>query len=294
MPKQILTLLILSLLALEVSGQDFTVYNQYSTNPYLYNPAAICQDDGPFTYLISSNKWIGFEDAPRYIGVGGYMPVYGNSSLGFKLNNYKGGSFNESEFVLSYGYKFQAFQGHWVSFGLSAKGLQRNLDLLNIHTYQLDDPTLESSYYHLFYFSFAFGVQYAWKDLKFHMAMPRILDENSDFRSSLVSSLEYDFQLAPRTFTLTPGILVNHLCKGVSWMDLNLRGTLRDQVYAQCTYRTNQVMVFSAGFWLKGIGLGYAYETSVGSETRFSSGCHEVQLSYHIKKARKEKKTILF
>lgn len=294
MPRKILPLLILALFTLKLGAQDFTVYNQYSSNPYLYNPAAICQDYGPFAYLISSNKWMGFQDAPRYIGVGAYMPVRGNSSLGIKLNNYRGGSFNESEFALSYGYRVQPFEGHWLAFGLSLKGLQRNLDLLNINIYQMDDPTLENSYYKQFYFSFAFGLQYTWKDLQFHLVMPRILDENSEIRTAFISSLAYDFQLSPGNFSLAPGILYKQFGKGISWVDLNLRATVKDQVYAQFTYRTNQMMVFSAGCKIKGVGLGYAYETGVGPETRFSSGCHEVQLSYYVDKARKGKKTILF
>jgi type IX secretion system PorP/SprF family membrane protein len=294
MPRKILPLLILTLLITKAGAQDFTSYNQYTSNPYLINPAACSQPEGPFTYLISANKWMGYENAPRYIGVGGYMPVYGNSSLGIKLNNYKGGGFNESEFALSYGYRFEAFKDHWLSFGLSAKGLQRNLDLMNLRVYQMDDPTLESSYYHLFYFSFAVGVQYQWKNLQFHMAMPRILDESSDLHSSFISYLEYGFELSPGTFTLTPGVLVNHLSKGITWTDLNLRATVMNQVYTQFTYRTNQMMVFSMGCMWKGIGLGYAYETGLGSETRFSSGCHEIQLSFRVDNARKGKKTILF
>ena len=89
-------------------------------------------------------------------------------------------------------------------------------------------------------------------------------------------------------------MLYNHLGKGIRWADLNLRATVKNQVYTQFTYRTNQMMVFSLGCLWKGIGLGYAYETGLGSETRFSSGCHEIQLSFMVDHARKEKKTILF
>ena len=294
MIKPFLPLLILIAIANQAWCQDFTAYNHYANNHYIFNPAAVTQNYDLFSYVITNTKQNSFENTPKYIGIGGFARLTDESSIGVKFNNYQGGSYNESEFTMSYGYKFQIVEDHMVALGLSAKGLQRNLNLLDVNVFQTDDPTLESGYYRLSSISFAFGMQYSFKNFQFHLALPRIIDVNSVLQGSVISYIEYSYQAVPGKLSLSPGLLINHLSKGVTWMDVQLRADILEKVSVQAIYRSNQNMVFLTSYNWDGIGLGYAYEMSVGPVTNYSDGCHEIQFTYAMSRKKYKKETITF
>src|SRR5687768_13730369 len=85
-------------------AQNFTVYNSYYINPYLYNPAEAATE---FAYVFVNHRqqWMNIEGAPALTTVNfNTMLDNSHSAIGVKLSTFKRGLLNTSDASFTYAY----------------------------------------------------------------------------------------------------------------------------------------------------------------------------------------------
>ena len=105
MQKIILLSLILICTA-TVNAQQVQEGSLFRENQFISNPAMTGLSNWWEVNASYRQQWVGFNDAPRTLGVNGQFPVVGNNmSFGGMIGLDKVGPFQESKFALSYAYK---------------------------------------------------------------------------------------------------------------------------------------------------------------------------------------------
>src|SRR5688500_17851825 len=108
-------------------AQNYTVYNSYYINPYLYNPAEAATD---YTYIFVNHRqqWMNIEGAPLLTTVNfNTMLDNSHSALGVKLSSFKRGLLNTSDVNLTYAYGIGLSEKSRLYFALSAGAITNNI-----------------------------------------------------------------------------------------------------------------------------------------------------------------------
>lgn len=158
----IIKLIILLTYAGDLQSQQLPLFNQYTMNNYLINPA-IAGHDGLTTYTLTARKqWIGFKDAPSTYAFNIHGRIMRNSfisrsphirrrwksasrpkKVGLGANVYTdfNGGFNRTGLQLTYAYHIPLYNSQ-LSLGLSITGFQFSLNESKIVLHDEDDEQL--------------------------------------------------------------------------------------------------------------------------------------------------------
>src|SRR5688500_11692574 len=127
---------ILTLGCVQLSAQNYPVYNSFYINPYLYNPAEAATD---FTYVYLTHRlqWTGIDGAPVLSSLS-FTTLLNetHAGLGGKISSYKRGVLTTNDITLSYAYGIPVSKANWLFFGLSGGVISNTIDLASV-----SDPT---------------------------------------------------------------------------------------------------------------------------------------------------------
>ncbi len=269
---------IFSIFPLYLSGQVFESFNNYTTNRFLFNPAATA-DYGIYVYTGLRYKWFGMDHAPQIQEAGFYHLLSTRQGLGAKVTNMSNGLLRQTGVSASYSFKTETTRDRYLFLGLWVRGVQRNMNIVDAYVFQNGDPTLVGDYYKKVYLTFGTGFSYKAKHYRFDFSMPALLDDNAKFQKNLLAMAEYVFVLRPNTAVLMPSVLYMHSDPHGNVADINLNGLFYDRASVQVSYRTNQSMFVTVGYHSIFCIL-LSYEFSIGNITTFNHGTYEVMLTY--------------
>jgi len=270
--------LILMIIPVYLAGQTFESFNNYTHNRFLFNPAATA-DNGIFVYTDLRYKWLGMDNAPRIQEAGFYNLLGTRQGLGGKIVNVRSGLLRQTAISASYSFKTETTKNRYLFFGLWVKGVQRDLDIIDVQVFQSGDPTLEGDYYKKIWLTFGTGVSYKAKYYRFDLAMPSFLDEKASFQPNFLAMAEYIFVLRPNSAVLKPSVLYMRNDPHGNIVDINLNSLLFNMASVQVSYRTNQSMFFTVGYH-SSFSILLCYEFSLGNVANFSHGTYELMLTY--------------
>jgi type IX secretion system PorP/SprF family membrane protein len=308
--KRFIKLLSILLLVLAVKagmGQHLSIYNLYTQNRFLYNPAHA--GDFGQAFLNFRNEWSGIEQSPETYTFGIHSPIgkEKKSGLGMLLARSTYGTFEDIRGSLNYSYTVAFNEFHHLSFGLSAgivdDGL--NKDALRAPEEDLAELyTVASDYYDgILRFDAGFGMNYTWKDkLRLGISLPRLiantdypldrLDGTREFNQHFIGMISYKLSVADEKLDIEPSVLYRTNAYGTNQFDLNLFVQWNQTLWIAATYRDNPGtdFVFAAGVNISNIGIGYAYQKEVsGAAHVFPNATHEIQISYFIGRDKEKK-----
>jgi type IX secretion system PorP/SprF family membrane protein len=87
---------------------------------------------------------------------------------------------------------------------------------------------------------------------------------------------------------LEPSVLLRYVDPVPSQADLTATLRYRDMVWVGATYRTQDAVCLTVGYWLKRtFQFGYSYDMTTSDLQRYSSGTHEVMLAVTFGKQRR-------
>ena len=162
-----------------VKAQYDPLYNQYSFDQLLINPAYAGINDIFTVNLLYRQQWVNFEGAPRTVFLSSHTSIGRSSGAGMSLINEKFGVNNNVEAYGYYSYKIN-FGRSVLSMGLSGGIMSYNYDysLLNLE-YQ-DDPLFTPTDEKISQPNFGAGVWYQHEKYYVGLSMPRILEVDVD------------------------------------------------------------------------------------------------------------------
>jgi type IX secretion system PorP/SprF family membrane protein len=291
----------LALSAFAVAQQQ-TLYTNYLLNQYLYNPAYAGVDDGTKFNMGYRNQWAGFDGAPKTFMVSGYgkLKKKPNMALGGIITTERIGLLQRTAFYATYSYHLKINKKAAINFGLGVGGIQHKVRVYDARPYDQDDAFLSSDVLRGLAFDANAGFYFYTKNffLGFsdqQMPNAKILWDNSKGRNTnhFYAYTGYNFNLNP-LWVIQPTILLRSNSPAPYAMEYNARVIYDEMIWAGLSYRHKSSMCFMVGCKIqKQLSFGYSYDLTTSAIQKYSTGSHEIILSYLVPYKKKKSKSDL-
>ena len=298
----------LVLFSLEVSAQYDVPFSHYwDMEPY-YNPAAVGKEAKLNVTAAYALNFVGFENNPRSMYVGGDMPFMMMNSyhgVGLSLLNDQIGLFTHQRLAAQYAYKHKLFGG-MLSIGIQAGLIMENFDGSELDIEDTSDPVFSTSELDGQSIDLSAGLYYLHGPWYVgisaqHLTAPLVsLGETSELQIDRTYYLTggYNIKLRNPFLTIHPSLLVR--TDGVAYRgDVTARLEYTNDekhMYLGVGYSpTNSVTAYVGGRF-HGINVGYSYEFYT-SGLSFGNGSHELFIGYQtdinlVKKGKNKHKSV--
>ncbi|QZT35880.1 type IX secretion system membrane protein PorP/SprF [Halosquirtibacter xylanolyticus] len=292
-----LCFLVLNIITIFVArAQQDPQYSQYMFNMLTINPAAAGEDRFIDAYMLNRIQWSGFDGAPRSTdaGISAQLPLLGKmDGVGLNFSSDKIGYYQNVTVKLDYSYGMVVGSGD-LRLGLSLGILNKQFKPQWKDPNFGDDPAIPTVDIASVAFDLGGGVYYKHKYYYLaasisHINQAKFPTEGND----LFVNRHYYFSAGGnlssqwKDVILHPSILYKY--DGVVWqLDMTAMATYKHRYWGGITYRLDDAIVVLGGIELRnGLRIGYSYDISTSSLSSYSSGSHEVYLSYRITMASK-------
>jgi len=291
--KRSFTLLFgLCLIGSYLHAQQLPQYSQYILNKYVINPASAGENDFFVGQTNYRAQWTGIKDAPNtYIlsangrlknqnmGVGGYL--FSDVTGPIKRN---GANF-------SYAYHLKLTDDLKLSFAINAGILQYTVDGSEITFVDESDRIRSALPESSIYPDAGFSLYLYADNYFFGASSPQLLQNQLSFQHSLDDpkgrlinhyfiTAGYTFNI-DQNFSIEPSSLLKYVKPLPLQYEFSLRGIYRDMAWLGLSYRKDDAIVLMAGYTLQdNLTFGYAYDFIQSGLQKYSSGSHEIMLSF--------------
>jgi len=286
-------------------AQDMVVYNQYLTNPFLYNPAWAGSTDFDELRCSYREQWTGISEAPS-TGTLSFQKKFNNVGLGTYLYSDKNGRTGYQGLQIAYSYhiQFSKFSSikkqNMLAFGFA----------LGMHHYKVDvssllaenaDPALLSENNSTYMPAVNVGLLYRNGNYNLGFSAIQLLSKSvkiGDFTARSVKPgtmylyNSYDIKLTSLV-EITPSLLIKYNENKEKQMDIGLRtiykGPFSTDVWLSVNYRRmmdsgaglSNAIVPSLGVVFNKYYFGYTYELGLTEISHFNNGTHEITFGYN-------------
>ncbi len=283
----IVSIAIVLLTISKVKSQNLTNYNLYAVNPVLYNPAYAIDDSKTRVFVNTHLQWVGFDGAPRANTFGIYSSAVKNMGFGLSVFNNKQGITNFTNLNLTYAYRANFGESHFLTFGVSAGFMMDRLTTGDITNADMSDVTIVNNSFKQNAFSARGGLIYFNKGFEASLAMPQLVNAGKS-SGYVVSMFSYNFKLDD-SWNLKPIIMYRDVKTSPVQFDGSVMASWKKTIWAQFGYRSNDSYLMCFGVNWKDFELGYAYQMEAGDIASVGT-THEIQLTYRFGKGPNEVK----
>lgn len=277
-------------------AQQLPQLSQYNSLDYLYDPAVA--GSRPWFEVRSAhrNQWVGIQDAPRTFVLAATSPVGTNMGVGGYLFTDNAGPSRRTGMQLSYAYHLKLTEDIKLGMGLSFGMLQFLIDGSKIQFHDPDEPLMDDQLRGSLMPDATFGIYLYHPKWWFGATAPQLLrnritfyDDRDPTRSLLAAHYYamggYRFTIN-EDFKLEPSFLVKYVSPVPPKVDLTATVRYKDIVWLGATYRTEDALSFTVGYWMKKtLQFGYSYDLTTTGLKNYTSGTHEVMLGLTFGKA---------
>ncbi|ETN94079.1 type IX secretion system membrane protein, PorP/SprF family [Zhouia amylolytica] len=284
----------------QTNAQELTLppYTQYlADNPFILSPTFAGIGDHIRTRLNGVTQWVGVKDAPDTQSLAIDMRVGNRSGLGAILFNDRNGYTHTRGARVSFAHHltFDAFDNHYMSFGLSYNYNQFRIDT---ESFDPNDPSVNDRRTNNH--NFDVGFLYRLQDFYFSLNASNLLNKDLDlFAINEPNSLRnyyiytgYKWR-ATRTsnFEIEPSVFFQlYESDQRSNTDMNVRFRqydLENSYWAAISYRFLNDQFFDplnitpmVGFNIKNFFFAYGYQVTLNELIGYNSGTHMITIGF--------------
>jgi len=263
------------------------------------NPAFAGSNNALSATVQYRNQWVGISDAPKNQMLSLHVPVNnGKVGLGLLIENNSIGIFRETNIIGNYAYRMELGNGK-LALGLGFGAILHNIAWNELNPSDPNDIQLMNNPESAILPAFSLGSYYYGKKYFIGLSLPLFLSHELDQSSgkyrisnkfseyNIFLSGGYEFDIS-RNVSLLPSVLINYYQKNGIRMDYNALINLKDKIWMGVGYRNKNMLVLILQCQLTyQIRLGYSYEYQSGTLQKYTSGSHEIVLSYTFRYSRK-------
>lgn len=309
--KKIL-LLIVCCLALNTSSilaQQDARFSQYMFSNLAFNPAYAGSGEGLSVAAIYRKQWVNIDGAPQTANLSGHTKAVEDGKVGLGLNL----QFDEigltkvySGFAsYSYCLKSNGRDVPMLHLGVSAGATYMQKNLSQAQGNGLIDPTIDPIFssgddVSKVLPNFGLGLYYFLPN-KYYVGLsaPRLLTNNFRDEDPAIAKIAHEFRhyyvTAGMVFgdeiKLRPSVLFKMVPGNAPiQFDVSLMALFKDTIWLGASFRADQgtspeSLDFIAALELQnGMKIGYAYDLTLSDLSDYTSGSHEIMLSYDVKR----------
>jgi type IX secretion system PorP/SprF family membrane protein len=287
--KNIQYLILLCLFPFLGITQQLPQFSQYMYNTVAINPAYAGSRERLNITLLNRNQWVGLDGAPVTQTMSMHSAIPGtNLGVGLSLINDKLGYENSTYLYTDVSYTINTSKDFRLSFGIKF-GLSRyglNADLLS------DPDAIGDQYldkiFNNWQTNIGIGVYYRSDDWYIGLSAPRFFnyENNTDIEYLAIDRVSsyfiggYMYKFNPQ-LKFKPTFLVKYTNGAPVSVDLTANFLINEKLWLGAAYRVTEslgaLMSIQANDYLK---FGYSYEFNTSALTPYTSGSHEIFISY--------------
>ena len=290
-------------------AQQDTRFSQYMFNNLAFNPAYAGSGDGLSLAALYRKQWVNIEGAPQTANLSGHGKLIEDGKVGLGLNL----QFDEIGLTqvysgfgsYSYCLKSRGRDAPMLNLGISAGVTYMQKNLSQAQGNGSIDPTIDPIFSSGDDFSkvlpnFGLGLYYFLPN-KYYVGLsaPRLLTNNFRDEDPAISKIAHEF----RHYYITAGMVFGDEIKlrpsvlfkmvpgnAPIQFDLSLMALFKDTIWLGASFRADQgtnpeSLDFIAALELQnGMKIGYAYDLTLSDLSDYTSGSHEIMLSFDVKR----------
>lgn len=287
--KNIVKVVLLSLLSVPAFAQQMPFTSQYMFNDYILNPAV----GGSLDYMPIStsirSQWSGLDGAPKTQTLSAHTKLGNRIGVGGFLFNDVTGPVSEKGVQLSYSYHLPMPNETKLSFGLGAMLFLHSLDVNKLKFEEGSDQATLNIEDNTFSPDANFGVLLYNEKYKIGISIPQLF-QNKVYENDQQENLnnlvrhyflhgEYIFNINDN-FDLIPSSLIKYVTGAPVQFDINTRALYKKKYWLGFSYRDRESIVALIGLEYNVFRLGYSYDFTLTDISKYSSGTHEIYLAY--------------
>lgn len=303
MNKILYIILIIAGFSVTNFAQQEAQFTQFMYNQQILNPAYVGSRGAPSISVLYRDQWIGFEGSPTVGLISFSMPILGDR-IGFGLSafNQKVGISNTWYTTMAYSYKLQINDGIDLRLGVQASMKYIGLDFTNENARVLNPGDLsvaEARATNQYKGNVGLGAYLTFLDkLYVGLSIPYVYSNNISFNEETVQPAveqAHYYGMVGGMFSLTdkiefkPGLLAKYTENAPFDLDVHASLVFDRLLSAGLTYRLGgmgggesvDLLVFYQ--ISTQLGLGVAYDFSLGDLSDFNSGTFEAMLRLDLK-----------
>lgn len=278
----------------KTSAQQTPHHTHYVFNTQLYNPAYVATKDFVNLTLSSRLQWNGIEDAPETHALSAFKNFEkSNLGLGGSFMLDRIGPVAEKKFNIDAAYTITPNDKSKLAFGIKLSGETLDLNVGEFSPADSGDPLLTPADTK---FKPNIGAGAYWYGRKWYLGTSVLNLLHNKYFDNSNKSIErphyyfiggYIFEIN-REFKIKPAVITKVVSGSPVSINISASMLFNDSFSAGLSYNNGNSISALLSTDLAGIfTIGYAFDYALNSTSKFSSGSHEVVLSYRFTESRK-------
>lgn len=258
-----------------------------------YNPSFTGEGETFRASILARKQWLGMEGSPLFqtISIDGKTKRIGG--LGLHVVNDKVGFENQITATVNYAVGVSLGSRSRLSLGFAGGIINRSIDMSEL-VYQnqnQSDPSMGDFDDTYMIPTINVGLHLCIHNLTIGASATHVTKSSlviNEMPRHLYGYLQYCFN--PKgVVSVVPSALLKY-GSDIIQIEGNTNVYINDLFWIGGSYRSKEAIVALAGIILKHrIYIGYSYDYNIGDKSRYSSGCHEVFLSWRMRKDPRQK-----
>ncbi|MDX2360675.1 MAG: type IX secretion system membrane protein PorP/SprF [Crocinitomicaceae bacterium] len=282
------------LIASSSFGQQRAAYSNFMLNDYYYNPAIAGSKNVHIANASFRKQWVGFDGSPTLIMANFYGSVRNRGKVGYGVSivSEQTGITQNTGIYLNYAHHFKLGEKLKLGLGIKPGWMQYRVKLYDAQVADKGDEVLTGNVYSASAFDLSAGFNLYTENFFFMASAHHMLgdaikfttyNENLEFHYNAI--LGYSFQFKKKNFELQPSVMVKYTKPVPLQVTGMLKATFNKKYWVGLLYRSDDAIGISAGIMLKErFGLAYGYDYTISKLRNYTSGSHEVMLTFVITK----------
>ncbi len=293
--KNILLVVIATMMAISASSQHSTLMSQYMFNGLVINPAYAGAKNNLAVNINYRNQWTGFDGAPTTQIASVHAPINKKPiALGGSISREEVGVSTDIALRGMVSYKMKMTDGH-LRFGVGAGLANANSRWSEVLVEEGNDPLFQSDVTGLLRPLFSAGAYYETKKWYIGYSMPSIMryeypgqeEVRSIFSMARIEHIitaGYAY-VQSRSLVIKPSFLLRTNPATGLQADINCNLIFSNKLWTGASYRHNEAIIAMMEYQVNHqFRLGYAYDYNLGPIGSYSAGSHELMLLWVFRK----------
>ncbi len=292
-------ILVISIFLLNKIGvaQQLPLTTNYLLNNYAYNPAVAGSKPYAVINLNYRNQWVGFQDAPKNYGASIHS-AFGKgkkTAVGALISSDNTGLLSRTSGYLTFAYHVKLNKTYKLGLGVSFGMVQYRIKLYDAKVADSGDDLLTGNLLSNNVFDSNGGLYFYSDKLFIGVSGYQYLgnkitwkDSQSNLNPHMYATAGYTFKVSKKV-SLQPSALIKFSKPTPSQPEFSLRGFYKNLFWIGGSYRMNESASVLAGVTIKEkLTIGYSYDIPTTKIRTYTSGSHEIVLTFQFIKTKKK------
>ena len=291
-------LLLISMLINKTNiAQQLPINTNYVLNNYAFNPAVAGSKPHTVVNINYRNQWVGFQDAPKTYMVGLYSAIGKQKkvAIGALVNSDNAGLLSRTSGYLTFGYHIKLNKSYKLGLAVSAGMVQYRIKLYDAKVADTGDDLLTGNILSNNVFDSNGGLYLYSDKLFFGLSTYQYIgnkitwkDSQSNLSQHMYATLGYTFKLSNK-ISLQPSTLFKFNKPTPIQPEFSMRMIYKNIFWIGGSYRNNESASALFGVTIKDkLTIGYSYDMILSKIKSYTTGSHEIMLSYQFIKPKKK------